>query len=114
MTALEDARTLERFEVLKDRQAFVTFTNPIDNETILKKRVIDISERGLSIRTSFNSKLYDQGRTFKDLKIYVENKLEKSVDVRSIYQRQFIDDSGNSFYQIGLSIIDPKAESANS
>lgn len=99
---IEDNRTSKRFPFDADEKVIVEVTNPFDCETILRKSVIDISSTGLSIRSPVNSELYQPGTKFRNMKVIIKGKVYNESDGTVIYRRKFLDQEGQSYYQVGF------------
>lgn len=99
---IEDNRGAKRFPFDADEQVIVEVVNPFDQETILRKAVIDISSTGLSIRSPVNSKLYQPGTKFNNMKVIIKGKVYNQSDGTVIYKRKFLDQEGKPYYQVGF------------
>ncbi|MFW7377585.1 MAG: hypothetical protein ACOH5I_02100 [Oligoflexus sp.] len=99
---IEDNRSAKRFPFEADEKVVVAMLNPYDKETVLHKSVIDISSTGLSIRSPVNSELYTPGTKFHNMKVIIKGKVYNQSDGTVIYKRKFLDQEGNSYYQVGI------------
>lgn len=102
LKAMEETRQTERVTFSPGEKVTVEMVNPLDHETVLTKSVIDLSDAGLSIRTTPQSQLYQPGLFFDDMKIYVNGKLKQKAGGRVVYQRLFLNQSGKRFRQVGF------------
>ena len=99
---VEDSRGAKRFLFDNDEEVVVEVLNPMDDETLIKKNVIDISSTGISIRSKIDSKLYTPGILFKNMKVIIDGKIYNKCNGRVVYKRLFLDKLGQSYYQVGL------------
>jgi hypothetical protein len=99
---IENNRGAKRFLFESDEKVVLETLNPYDQETVLRKSVIDISSTGLSIRTPVNSQLYEPGTYFRNMKVMINNKVYNKSDGTVIYKRMFFDQEGHSYFQVGF------------
>jgi c-di-GMP-binding flagellar brake protein YcgR len=99
---IEDNRGAKRFLFNADEKVVLEVINPFDHETTLRKSVIDISSTGMSIRSPVNSRLYEPGTHFKNMKVLINGQLYNESHGTVIYKRMFLDQEGNSYYQVGF------------
>jgi len=104
--SINETRTDERFSFSTDENVRCEILNPMDEETILSKTVMDMSTSGFSLRTFSSSKLFKPGITFRSIKISIGAKPYATRDARSVYQRQYMDENGNMYQQVGLQFTD--------
>ena len=102
LKVIKDTRQSERKILDFSKHVVLEIINPFDNETLISRSVLDISETGLSIRAPIPSKLYESGTLFKDMIIKIDQKDYKKCDGKVVYNRQFFDISGNSYTQVGI------------
>ncbi len=103
----QDNRAAKRFFFTGDEDVFLEVLNPYDQETILKKAVIDISSTGISIKSPVQSELYAPGTQFNDMKILVNGELYNKTNGQVVYNRKFLDLEGRYYYQIGFQFDTP-------
>ncbi len=106
LVAIEETRQARRFPFEADERVVVEILNPIDNETMLIKSVMDMSSHGISIKTRYASKLFAPGTEFKDMRILIDGNLYNTVSGKVVYGRRFIGIDGKSYNQIGLQFED--------
>ncbi len=99
---IEDSRSAKRFMFDTNERVVLEVVNPIDQETILRKAVLDMSTTGLSIRTPRQSQLYAPGQQFKGMKIIMDGKIYNEVDAHVVYQQAFLSQKGKSYCQVGF------------
>ncbi|SMF21970.1 hypothetical protein [Pseudobacteriovorax antillogorgiicola] len=106
LNEIEDNRGAKRFFFEGD-DVFLEVINPFDQETVLKKSVMDISTTGISIKSPMKSRLYEPGTRFTDMKILVNGEIYNRADGEVIYNRRFLDLRGKYYYQVGLRFDSP-------
>lgn len=99
---IEDSRSAKRFMFDASERVVMEVVNPIDQETVLRKAIIDMSTTGLSIRTPMQSELYSPGQSFKNMKIIMDGKVYNEVDGHVVYQQTFLNQKGKSYCQVGF------------
>lgn len=98
----EDNREAKRVFFDQSDDVFLEVINPFDQETLIRKPIIDISNTGISIKSPIKSNLYHPGTHFKDMKILVNGELYNQTSGHVVYHRRFLDLNGKSYYQIGF------------
>lgn len=104
--SINETRTDERFGFTADENVSCELTNPMDEETVLTKPILDMSTSGFSLRTFSSSKLFKPGTVFRSIKISIGNKLYSIRNAKAIYQRQYMDENGAMYQQVGLQFTD--------
>lgn len=99
---IEDGRSAKRFLFDASERVMMEVVNPIDQETVLRKTILDMSTTGLSIRTPTQAKLYSPGQRFEKIKILMDGKIYNEVDGHVVYQQTFLNQKGKSFCQVGF------------
>ena len=100
---IKRTRKQERFEFNPKHKAYCLFRNPYDDNTLLKKDIIDLSENGLSLVTFAASKLFVIGLKIEDIKVYLDGKLIKELPAAKVrYTRIMVDITGKHRMQIGF------------
>jgi hypothetical protein len=99
---IEDSRSAKRFMFDASERVVMEVVNPIDQETVLRKAILDMSTTGLSIRTPTQSKLYTPGQRFEKMKIIMDGKVYNEVDGHVVYQQTFLNQKGKSYCQVGF------------
>jgi hypothetical protein len=99
---IEDNRNAKRLMFDSGERVYVEMINPLDNETMLRKVVLDMSSSGLSIRTPTQSKLYKPGQRFQKIKIIMDGRVYNEVDAHVVYQQIFLNQKGKSYCQVGF------------
>lgn len=105
LSSLEGTRLAERFPFSKEEKVVCQFTNPFDGETIVTKRVIDMSATGLSIRTPSEGKLFKPGLQIPELKVLIDGRPYARSSARVVYSRRLLDYSGRLRLQVGLQFL---------
>jgi c-di-GMP-binding flagellar brake protein YcgR len=105
VTQLEQAkRKSDRTYFYDDERVFCEFQNPHDDQTTLRKRVLDISKSGLGLLTHGNSKLFVPGLKMRDLRIFGDIEADITCDAEVRYSRKYISLNKESCNQVGLEI----------
>ena len=78
------------------------FINPIDDLTTLKKRVLEMSESGMSVALPYDSKLFSPNVSLGAVKILRNRKVYKQVKATVVYKRQLISERGDRIFQAGI------------
>ena len=99
---IEDSRSSVRLMFDASERVMLEVINPVDQETVLRKAILDLSSTGLSIRTPTQSKLYSPGQRFEKMKIIMDDKIYNQVDGHVVYQQTFLNQKGKSFCQVGF------------
>lgn len=102
MRQIEDSRSAKRFIFDSNERVVLEVLNPIDQETVLRKAVLDMSTTGLSIRTPSPSELYAPGQKFRNMKIIMDGKIYNEVDAHVVYQQVFLSQKGKRYCQVGF------------
>ena len=98
---IPESRSMQR-SVTTDLDLNCAILNPIDQTTLLKKKVLDISTRGMSIRTPFESRLMVPGQTFDSIKVNLGTKEVVQTGGQVVYLRRLIDRNANALMQAGI------------
>lgn len=103
---VQETRTSVRRFLGPNQHMTAEIRNPLDPDTILQKRILDLSDKGMSIHSQNNSLLYPQGRRFDEIKIVFEGQIERTEAGEVVYTRSLMDRNQNILNQIGLKFID--------
>lgn len=106
--SISDTRGDERFNFSSEENVRCEFINPVDEETVLVKQVLDMSASGFSIRTGAKSTLLVPGRLIEKVRILIGEKLYSESNAESVYQRKFMDENGKMHLQVGLKFLAAK------
>ena len=101
-SVIEETRQSERFYFNADERVIVEILNPFDNETKISKSVMDMSATGLSLRTTFDSQLFQPDTYLGNLRILVDGELYKKGAGSIVYRRKLMDVSGHLRHQVGI------------
>ncbi|MBF0443812.1 MAG: hypothetical protein HQK54_18030, partial [Oligoflexales bacterium] len=100
-----DARKEERYFFGTDEKAVMEFLNPYDNQTVITKNIIEMSASGTSIRTPYDSKLFEKDFHIENMTILLNGKVNKRVKGRIVYKKSFLNLKGKLHYQVGIQFI---------
>jgi len=106
-TLIDETRQSERFPFAAEERVVCDLLNPFDGETRLKKAVMDMSAEGLSLRTNYDSKLFDPGTVFTDMRVLIDGKPYTQTAGRVVYKRKLLDLKGKLKLQIGFQLEAP-------
>ena len=104
MAEIHDARQDVRIPFETHENVLLEIKNPYDNETLLRKPIIEMSSAGLSIKTGWRSQLFLPGTEFSGLRILIDGNLYQKADGKVVYQRIFYDIQRNMFHQVGFQL----------
>lgn len=106
---IEETRQAERFTFTADERVITEILNPFDGETRLSKPVMDMSATGLSLRTTFDSKLFSPGILLPNIKVLIDGELYIQSSGTVVYTRKLFDLKGSLRTQVGIKFETPKA-----
>lgn len=109
MRLVEDNRNAKRFNFGARDSAYLEVVNPLDQETLLRKNLLDMSSTGLSFRTPIESELYAAGTRFEKMRIFMEGKLHSEASGQVVYQQSFLTKDGKSYCQVGFKFDSPQS-----
>lgn len=110
--SFEDSRMSERVNFTSDERVYCEFINPYDHVTILRKKVVDMSNTGICIKNSINSGLFQPGTHFTDLTIYIDSDSFFTTSGAVIYVRKLMSKNSKLENQIGIK-FDSKIENVS-
>lgn len=103
---IKETRQSVRNEFFPGRKVLCEFVNPFDAKTVLRKRLMDLSDDGFSLITFVRTKLFKPGLEIKDIKFLLKEKtLTRSAKVR--YIKTLLDTEGKHHTQIGFKFLQP-------
>jgi hypothetical protein len=106
-SVIGETRQSERLAFTSEERVVVEILNPFDGETRVTKSVMDISANGLSLRTSFDSPLFSPGNALPSLKIIIDGNPFKETKGEVVYNKRFMDLSGQLRIQVGVKFTNP-------
>ncbi len=101
-SVIEETRQAERFSFTADERVISEILNPFDGETRLSKSVMDMSATGLSLRTTFESKLFQADTYLPSIRVLIDGELYKQGPGRVVYRRKLMDLNGQMRTQVGI------------
>jgi hypothetical protein len=101
-SVLEETRQAERFSFTAEERVVLEVLNPYDGETRLSKSVMDMSATGLSIRTTLDSRLFQQGTYLPAIRVLIDGEPYMTGAGRVVYARKLIDAAGQLRTQVGI------------
>ena len=99
---IEETRQAERFSFAADERVIAEILNPFDGETRLSKAVMDMSATGLSLRTTFESKLFQPETYLPQIRVLIGGEIYKQGPGRVVYRRKLMDLGGLMRNQVGV------------
>ena len=99
-----ETREEERLSFQKGEKVTIRLVNPYDKKTMIVKRILDISNSGLSFENHFNSLLFSPGEHLENIEIQVNGSTTKTADAKVVYNRKLFDTESRQRFQIGLSL----------
>ena len=85
--------------------AIVEYTNPYDRRTKFRKKIVSLSEGGLSFETNFPSLLFCKNQKFHKVTIVVDGQIQKKEGFRIVYCKRFFNLESKVKYQVGAEFI---------
>lgn len=104
---IEETRQAERYSFTADERVITEILNPFDQETRLSKSVMDMSATGLSLRTTFDSKLFSPDTLLPNIKVLIDGELYIQSSGKVVYSRKLLDLKGSLRTQIGIKFESP-------
>lgn len=106
-------RSDERFYYSDHDHAFVLISHPFDRNTIIKRKILDTSAGGLSFRARSINSFIQRGRSLPHLELYVRGTQISQLAGEIVYVTRIVDQSGDSFYQVGVRFTEEKNRGAS-
>ena len=103
---IDSSREFHRFKPPQS-QAWLHYHNPYDGTTKYTKKVLTISQGGLSFETTFNSRLLHPGQRFTQASIMLNNQLISTTDFTTIYLKQHFNIDTQEKFQVGVKFQTP-------
>lgn len=101
---IEKIHSVRQFHRVKpvNAQVWFLYTNPYDGQTSFKKKVLTISEGGLSFESTFQSFLLYPGQKFPASTILLNDKVIGSTSFKTVYIKQHFDHNTQEKFQVGV------------
>lgn len=99
---LGNARNAERVYFSPRDNAVVEIQHPFDPGTILRRRVFDLSEGGLSFRARIHTPFIQPGRLLPSCQVFIQGHAKVRHKGRVVYVKRIIDLGGQSYFQVGV------------
>lgn len=104
LVTFDETRLEQRSSFQSWQKVFLEFTNPIDKRTKFKRKILDLSNSGLSFESFYDSLLFKKGNQLLNVFLSIENKKIRSFDATIIYQKQLYNFDHKMRYQVGLKL----------
>lgn len=101
-SVIEETRQAERYSFAADERVVTEILNPFDGETRLSKAVMDMSATGLSLSTSYESRLFRPDTYLATIRVLIDGEPYTQASGRVVYNRKLIDLSGQLRTQVGI------------
>jgi hypothetical protein len=101
----EETRQSERFMFTPDEKVIAEILNPFDSKTVLRRTVMDMSAKGLSLRVNAPTKPFAAGSLLTNVKVTIDGKLWTTAQAEIVYNRKFMDLEGHLRVQVGLKFL---------
>jgi hypothetical protein len=99
---IEETRQAERFPFTPEEKVICEILNPYDQQTRISKPVLDMSAYGLSLRTTYESKLIQPGTFLPDIRVLIDGEPYKRASGNVVYQRRLMNLQGHVRIQVGI------------
>ena len=109
--ALNQARQEERVYFSAKENAVVEIQHPFDPATVLRRRVFDLSKKGMSFRSKTASPFLQAGRRLPLCQIYLQGLPYEKRQGQIVYVKGIIDVNMKSYFQVGVQFLDDDEES---
>lgn len=106
-SVIEETRQAERFTFAADERVVAEILNPFDGETKLSKSVMDMSATGLSLRTTFDSRLFRPDVTLPSIRVLIDGEPYMQGSGRVVYTRKLMDLNSQLRNQVGIKFEAP-------
>ena len=101
----EETRQSERFMFTPEEKVIAEILNPFDGKTVLRRTVMDMSAKGLSLRVNAPTKPFSAGSQLSNVKVTIDGKLWTTAQAEVVYNRKFMDLEGHLKVQVGLKFL---------
>ena len=108
--SFSSSRKFERARTESMTRAYIQYKNPYDQQTIYQKKVVTLSEGGLSFETNAPSLLLYPGQDFADVKIHVDGHLVRQGTIQLVYCKKYFDTESREKYQVGAMFLSGDGE----
>ena len=103
----ENSREETRYLMNPSANAFLTFVNPIDKITILRKKIHDLSRIGLAFETPRKNGLFSKSRKLQTLTIEYNGKNLYSGEGETLHTRQVFCEDEKEKCLVGIRLYPP-------
>lgn len=93
-------KSLRKFFYLDDK-GYIEQVNPFDQKTLIRKKLINLSEGGLSFEINYSGLLFYPGQEFSLVKIFINSKLVDTKSYRVLYIKKFFNMESHMKYFVG-------------
>jgi hypothetical protein len=104
---VEETRKSQRFAFSSEERVVCELVNPYDQETVLSKSVMDMSANGISLRSTFDSQLFQPGTHLPEVRVLIDGDMYTENSGLVVYKRKLIDLDGQLRMQVGIKFKNP-------
>lgn len=104
-TEIDETRQEKRIVASPDEDLHCKIKNPFDNQTSIKRSILDYSNQGMSIVMIEGSKLFETGVFIPEIAITRNGKTEKQVQGKVVYKKKLLNSKGRLRSQVGIQFI---------
>ena len=108
--SLNQSRQEERVYFAAKEKAVVEITHPFDPGTVIRRRVFDLSKKGMSFRARTSTPFIQPNRLLPSCQIYLQGLPYDKKRGRIVYVKQIFDVNVKSYYQVGVKFIEEDEE----
>ena len=107
---INQARNQKRVSFSAKENAIVEIQHPFDPGTVLRRRVFDFSNGGMSFRARVSTPFVQPGRVLPLCRIFLQGLPYETRAGRVVYVKQIVDINGLDYFQVGVQFTDPDDE----
>ncbi|MBP9706656.1 MAG: PilZ domain-containing protein [Oligoflexales bacterium] len=100
--SFENSRSAERYSFSKEEQVYCKLRNPFDQVTFIKKKIVDLSNTGLCLKSQSSTSLFQPGVQFSYLTVDIDGATFLQTSGTVIYVRKMMNKHGKLEEQIGI------------
>jgi hypothetical protein len=109
--ALNQGRQEERVYFSTKENAVVEIQHPFDPATVMRRRVFDLSKKGMSFRSKTMNPFLQAGRRLPLCQIFLQGLPYEKKQGQIVYVKGIIDVNMKAYFQVGVQFIDDEEES---
>lgn len=98
-------RKFARTRISASKNVQLEYANPFDGQTVYRKKILTLSEGGLSFETNSPSQLLVPRQKFAGVKVLIDGKTVREGDIELVFGKRFFDSIAREKYQVGAKFI---------